>query len=117
MRFTKTHLMFCFFVGTLVGVQLVRKNLFPYNILRVWRKSLNEKKDNSQHISAPWVLPKKKDMDESYAMIPIEYLPALRTAIVTNAPATIAAPAAHGLKAKYFAIPNPIKAPVSAPIA
>ncbi len=75
MRFTKTHLMFFFFVGTLVGVQLVRKNLFPYNILRMWRKSLNEKKDNSQHISAPWVLPKKKDMDESYAMIPIEYLP------------------------------------------
>ncbi len=75
MRINKTHLVFSFLVGTLLGIQVVRKNIYPYNILRNLKQSLNEKKDNSQLISVPWLLPKKKRLDESHIMIPIEFLP------------------------------------------
>ena len=67
-------LLLLIFIGVLIGIQIVRKNIFPYNYLRKWKK--NQQYQDNRTFNINWSLPEIHDnLDYKTIMIPIEFLP------------------------------------------
>ncbi len=66
--------LFLIFIGIVIGIQIVRKNIFPYNDLRNWKN--NQKRQDSKELDTYWNLPEVNDSNSSYKtmMLPIESL-------------------------------------------
>ena len=63
------------FIGIIIGIQIVRKNIFPYNDLRKWKNS--QKSQDSKEFDINWNLPVINHSNNSYKtiMLPVEFLP------------------------------------------
>jgi hypothetical protein len=59
-----------FFIGVALGIQIVRKDIYPYKKLRLLKNHISNKKSLSQE----WKLP-KINKSEAQVRIPIEYYP------------------------------------------
>lgn len=67
--------LFLIFIGIIIGIQIVRKNIFPYNELKKLKNS--QKSQDSKEFDIYWDLPEVNDSNNSYKtmMLPVEFLP------------------------------------------
>ena len=62
-------------IGIIIGIQLVRRNYFPYDIIRAWKHSRTQfKYDFTPYIGA-WELPEIKGDGFENMLVPIEFYP------------------------------------------